>query len=195
MQATDDDAGAVLVRIDLRLRDVLSLKVVADAVQVDLHADPLGVALPRGQDARALPEPGRRDVETHTEETELVVHVVARPASPYGPLQAVVRHAATRVGDHELPLGGVWEFDADAIPTCPRSPGPVDLREVVECVVDQLRDALPLVELDLTQHAQHTRGRSDLHRWTALLPRLAKTRRSKPSAGSASERGSVEPYA
>ena len=91
------------------------------------------------------------------------MHVVARPAGPHGPLKAVIRHAAPRVGDHELTLSRVGEFDADAIPARPGSPGPMDLREVVKGVVDQLRNALPLVELNLTQHAQHSRGRSDLH--------------------------------
>jgi hypothetical protein len=45
----------------------------------------------------------------------------------------------------------------------------VDLSEIVESIINQLRDALPLIELDLAKHAQHTCGRCDLHWMCCLL--------------------------
>jgi hypothetical protein len=42
-------------------------------------------------------------------------------------------------------------------------PTRLDLGEVVESVVDKLGDALPLIELNLSEHPEDSSGWSDLH--------------------------------
>jgi hypothetical protein len=50
-----------------------------------------------------------------------------------------------------------------------------DLIEVVEAIVDQFRETLPLIDLNLTEHAENSRGCRDLHlgrsakRWRTLV--------------------------
>jgi len=160
-QMTDFDPGAVFARVVFWLGDIEGFEVGPERVEVDLHADPFGVAGARGEDAGTASEPCGTDVEAHTEQAEFVEPVVAGPSRADGLLEGVPGHAAASVSHDDLGSrevsGESRKRHADLETAGPTLSVANDLGEVVKRVVDELRDALPLIEFDLAEHPQDAR--------------------------------------
>ena len=164
LQVADDDLGSVLSRIILGLADDRHDEVVLGGhlpeVQSDTH--PLGVPGTGRADLGRVAESSRRDVEAHAEQAELAVAGVARPSGGQRHVEVVEAHTPAVVADPHLrvPVVGVPAGKADG------DRRRVVLRrvreEVVESVVDQLGQALPRRELDVTEHRQQPRMRRDI---------------------------------
>lgn len=102
VQPIHDNPCPVLAWVVLWFGDVGRLEVGPEVVQVDLDADPLGIALSSRENPSALAEPCSGDVEPHAEEAELVEAVIARPAGFHRLLQDVAGHPATSVCHDDL---------------------------------------------------------------------------------------------
>jgi len=105
-----------------------------------------------------MSKPGGRHIETHAEQPELPVPLVARPPSSQRQVQPLEIHPAPVVAYPYLAVVG------RAVPARQRDPDSRALadsgwvrEEVVERVIDQLRQALPRGELDITEHRQQPR--------------------------------------
>ena len=174
MQLADLDPRTMLARIVLGLGDVKGLEVRTEAFQIDLDANPLRITNAGAQHAGPSAQAGCTDVETHAEQSQLVEAIVARPARPYRLLEHLAGHSATCVTHDDLSSRNVGaqpgHGHADLEASWPALFGAKDFGEVVESVVDEFRDALPFVELDLAEHPQDARRGGDVHERCSPMP-------------------------
>src|SRR5688572_12608340 len=91
----------------------------------------------------------RRDIEAHSEKPKIVERIIAAPPRANGCLQLLYRHSGTVIANgycRVFPIGSRQRHDnlrrANWLSNAPR----VDKR--VDAVVNQLREALPLIEVN-----------------------------------------------
>ena len=95
-------------------------------------------------------EPRRRDIEAHAKHTETLDRAVSAPTGADRHLQAFRTHARTIVGhgDASLFLVPGWQIQGD-FRRIQGFTGPHHREEAIDGIVDQLREAAPLSEIDL----------------------------------------------